>query len=100
MCAGITKAEYQNIGNNKEEPWYCRPCKANTFPFYDLSDYLFYNFVSSEIAASKTKTPENKTKTIPSINTHCSLFVLKKMLKKRTKMNMLQDDHPQKMHRT
>ena len=82
MCAGITRAEYQNIGNNEEEPWYCRPCKANMFLFYDLSDYLFYNFVSSEIATSKTKTPENKTKTIPSINNHCSVCVKKNARKK------------------
>ena len=35
-CAGITKAEYQNIGNNKEIPGYCTPCKINMFPFYGL----------------------------------------------------------------
>ena len=29
-CAKITKAQYQNIGNNNEEPWYRRPCKAIT----------------------------------------------------------------------
>ena len=74
-CAGITKAEYQNAGNNKEELWYCRPCKANMFPFYDLSNYQFYNFVSSEIFTTKAKTPENKTKTISSSNTNCSVCV-------------------------
>ena len=69
------EAEYQNIGNNKEEPWCCRPCKSSMFPFYGLSNYQFYNFVSSEISATKTKTPQNKTKTIPSSNTHCSVCV-------------------------
>ena len=28
-CAEITKAQCQNIGNSREEPWYYRPCKAN-----------------------------------------------------------------------
>ena len=55
------------------EPWYCRPCKANMFPFYGLSNYQLYNFVSSEISATKTKTLGNKAKTIPSTNTNCSV---------------------------
>ena len=72
-CTGITKAQYQNIGNNKEQPWYCKTCKANMFPFYGLSNYQFYNFVSFEISATKAKIPENKanTKIIPSSNTNC-----------------------------
>ena len=83
--AGITKAEYQNIGNNKEKPCYCRPCKANMFPFYGLSNYQFYNFVSSEIFTTKAKTPENKTKTMPSSNTNGSICVKKNALKKGLK---------------
>ena len=72
-CAGITKAEYRNIGNNKEEPLYCRYFKANMFPFYGWSNYQFYNFVSPEISETKTKSPQNKakTKTRASSNTHC-----------------------------
>ena len=78
-CAGIIKDEYQNIGGYKEELWYCRPCKVIMFPFYGLSNYQLYNFVSSEIFTTKAKTPKNKTKTIPSSNTNCSVCV-KKML--------------------
>ena len=58
--ARIAKAEYQNNGNNKET-WYCRPCKANMFPYYGLSNYQFHNFISSEIFTTKAKTPKNKT---------------------------------------
>ena len=65
------------------------------FPFYGLHNYQFYNSVSSEIFITKSKTPENK-KTIPSSNTNCSVCV-KKCSKKRTKVYMLQDVHPQKV---
>ena len=47
----------------------------------------------------KTKSPENNTKTVPSSTTNCSVC-LKKCSKIRTKMSMLQDDHPQKMTQT
>ena len=76
-CAGVTKAEHQNIGNNKEDALYCWSFKANMFPYYGLSNYQLYNFVSSEISETKTKSPQNKTKTIPSGNTHCSIYVKK-----------------------
>ena len=74
-CPEVTKTKYQNIGNNKEKTWYCISCKVNMFSFYSFCNYQFYNFVNSEISATKSKTSENKTKTVPSSNTNCSVFV-------------------------
>lgn len=54
-CARITKAQYQNVGNYKEESWCCRLCKSNMFLFYGLSNYQFYNFVICEQTSSKSK---------------------------------------------
>ena len=38
-CAGISKKEYEDLQNSdNDEPWYCRPCKINLFPFFELTN--------------------------------------------------------------
>ena len=38
-CAGISKKKYEHLQNSGyDEPWYCRPCKINLFPFFELTN--------------------------------------------------------------
>ena len=77
---GNTKADYQNIGSNKEEAWCCRHCKVNMFPFYGL--------IINSIILQVLKYLEQKQKTQKTKQKHyipvilIAQFVLKNALKK------------------
>ena len=47
-CAGLNNSQYALIQNNPNDPWYCRPCKNDMFPFFGLSDYQFFNYIDSQ----------------------------------------------------
>ena len=47
-CAGLNNSQYKLIQNNPNDPWYCRPCKNDMFPFFGLLDYQFFNYIDSE----------------------------------------------------
>ena len=66
-CAGLTNLEYKVLGNNSEEPWYCRICKANMLPFYNLTTNQFLNFIESN-----NNIPPPFNQTFKDVNT-CSI---------------------------
>ena len=48
-CAGLTKKQYELLQKEGEdEPWYCRPCKKNMFPFFDLTNIQINNLQNLE----------------------------------------------------
>ena len=46
-CAGLTNFQCKVLGNNNDEPWYCRMCNVNMLPFYNFTNNLFLNFIES-----------------------------------------------------
>ena len=47
-CANLTKDEYKELATcQNEDPWYCKNCKRNMFPFYDLNDLKIKTFKSN-----------------------------------------------------
>ena len=37
-CATISTNEYKELTSQNKDPWYCKNCIRNMFPFYDLND--------------------------------------------------------------
>ena len=80
-CDGLTNLQYKALGNNSEEPWYCRICKTNMLPFYNLTTNQFLNFIESN-----NNIPPTFNHTFKDINT-CS--ICNKKNKNKNKKNSL-----------
>ena len=63
-CANLTKDEYKELTTSQnEDPWYCKNCKRNMFPFYDLNDLKIKTLFKSNIRKKQNgKTKANKCK--------------------------------------
>ena len=46
--AGLTSLEYKMLfQENNNDTWFCRCCKKDMFPFFDLTNTQFFNFLES-----------------------------------------------------
>ena len=46
--AGLNNSQCELTQNKPNDPWYCRPCKNDIFPFFGLSDCQFFNHIDSQ----------------------------------------------------
>ena len=68
-CAGLSSLEYKMLsqdGSNK--PWFCQCFKKDMYPFYDLTNTQFFNFLESN---SPSLVPNNSNLT--HFVSHCSI---------------------------
>ena len=58
-CANRTNNEYKEFQNEVNEAWYCRSCKADMLPFFNLTNNQFLNFLNINIYVSNHQVDEN-----------------------------------------
>ena len=68
-CARLTKQEYKELENKKEEIWYCRTCTKDIFPFHEVNNTQLHkiliksgrpkNDINKDIAEIKSKKKKN-----------------------------------------
>ena len=70
-CARLTKQEYKELENKKEEIWYCRTCTKDIFPFHEVNNTQLHkiliksgrpkNDINKDIAENKSKKKKKKS---------------------------------------
>ena len=59
-CANLANNEYKEFQNEVNEVWYCRNCKADMLPFFNLTNNQFLNFLNINIYVSNHQVDENR----------------------------------------
>ena len=59
-CANLTNNEYKEFQNEVNEAWYCRNCKADMLPSFNLTNNQFLNFLNINIYVSNHQVDENR----------------------------------------
>ena len=59
-CASLTNIEYNKIQKEINDPWFYRNCKAKMFPFLNLTNNQFLNFLNINMLVSNNQVDKNK----------------------------------------